>query len=85
MALAFQPMLRFYRLSPLWGLALPLIGALYTALHAAVGDPGLARPRRHVEGPRAGQARRQGGAAMSAADLASGKGHTTRISRSPRS
>jgi hopene-associated glycosyltransferase HpnB len=31
MALAFQPMLRFYRLSPLWGLAMPAIGALYTA------------------------------------------------------
>ncbi|MDR3511557.1 MAG: glycosyltransferase [Caulobacteraceae bacterium] len=31
MALSFQPMLRFYRRSPLWGLALPLIGALYTA------------------------------------------------------
>jgi hopene-associated glycosyltransferase HpnB len=31
MILAFQPMLRFYRRSPLWGLALPLIGALYTA------------------------------------------------------
>ena len=31
MALAFQPTLRFYRLSPLWGLALPAIGALYTA------------------------------------------------------
>ena len=30
MAAAFQPMLRYYRLSPLWGLALPLIGALYT-------------------------------------------------------
>jgi hopene-associated glycosyltransferase HpnB len=30
MALAFQPMLRFYRRSPLWGLALPVIGALYT-------------------------------------------------------
>jgi len=29
MALAFVPMLRFYRLSPLWGLALPAIGALY--------------------------------------------------------
>lgn len=29
MAVLFQPMLRFYRLSPLWGLALPLIGALY--------------------------------------------------------
>src|SRR5262249_46449680 len=31
MALGFQPMLRFYRRSPLWGLALPLIGALYAA------------------------------------------------------
>ena len=30
MALSFQPMLRLYRLSPAWGLALPLIGALYT-------------------------------------------------------
>jgi hopene-associated glycosyltransferase HpnB len=29
MALAFQPMLRFYRVSPLWGLALPAIGAAY--------------------------------------------------------
>jgi hypothetical protein len=25
----FQPMLRFYRLSPLWGLVLPVIGAFY--------------------------------------------------------
>jgi hypothetical protein len=31
MALTFQPTLRLYRLSPLWGLALPLIGALYGA------------------------------------------------------
>ncbi|MCR0984832.1 glycosyltransferase [Roseomonas populi] len=30
MALAFQPMLRFYRVSPLWGPALPVIGAAYT-------------------------------------------------------
>jgi hopene-associated glycosyltransferase HpnB len=30
MTLAFQPMLRFYRLSALWGVALPAIGALYT-------------------------------------------------------
>lgn len=29
MALMYQPMLRFYRLSPLWGLALPLIGIFY--------------------------------------------------------
>jgi hopene-associated glycosyltransferase HpnB len=31
MALAFQPMLRFYRVSPLWGLALPAIAAFYLA------------------------------------------------------
>jgi hopene-associated glycosyltransferase HpnB len=31
MALSFVPMLRFYRASPLWSLALPLIGALYAA------------------------------------------------------
>jgi hopene-associated glycosyltransferase HpnB len=30
MALAFQPMLRLYRRSPLWGFALPVIGAIYT-------------------------------------------------------
>jgi hopene-associated glycosyltransferase HpnB len=29
MALCFQPMLRFYRRSPLWGLALPAIGMFY--------------------------------------------------------
>jgi len=31
MALAFQPMLRFYRVSPLWGAALPPIAAFYLA------------------------------------------------------
>ena len=30
MAISFQPMLHIYRISPLWGFALPLIGALYT-------------------------------------------------------
>jgi hopene-associated glycosyltransferase HpnB len=30
MAASFQPMLRYYRLSPLWGLLLPLIGAIYS-------------------------------------------------------
>jgi hypothetical protein len=29
MAAAFQPMLRFYRLSPLWGVAFPAIAAAY--------------------------------------------------------
>jgi hopene-associated glycosyltransferase HpnB len=31
MAFAFQPILRFYRVSPLWGLALPAIAASYMA------------------------------------------------------
>ena len=30
MALSFQPMLRFYRRSPLWGVALPAIAGAYT-------------------------------------------------------
>jgi hopene-associated glycosyltransferase HpnB len=30
MAIAYQPMLRFYRLSPIWGLLLPTTGACYT-------------------------------------------------------
>jgi hopene-associated glycosyltransferase HpnB len=30
MALAYQPMLRFYRRSPFWGLLLPVTGACYT-------------------------------------------------------
>ncbi|MBS0409818.1 MAG: glycosyltransferase [Proteobacteria bacterium] len=30
MAISFQPMLAFYRRSPLWGFALPAIGALYS-------------------------------------------------------
>lgn len=30
MAFSFQPMLRFYKVSPLWGLALPAIGLAYT-------------------------------------------------------
>ena len=30
MAVAFQPVLRFYRVSPLWGFALPAIAAAYT-------------------------------------------------------
>jgi hopene-associated glycosyltransferase HpnB len=31
MALALQPTLRFYRVSPLWGVALPVIAAIYMA------------------------------------------------------
>ena len=32
MVLAYQPILRFYRLSPAWALALPLVAAAYAAL-----------------------------------------------------
>jgi hopene-associated glycosyltransferase HpnB len=32
MLLAYQPILRFYRLSPAWALALPLVAAAYVAL-----------------------------------------------------
>jgi len=35
MAVSFQPMLRFYRRSPLWGLAFPLIGLFYAAFTVA--------------------------------------------------
>ncbi|WP_298691693.1 glycosyltransferase [uncultured Sphingomonas sp.] len=34
MAICFQPMLRFYRRSPLWGVALPAIGVVYGAATA---------------------------------------------------
>ena len=54
MALSFQPMLRFYRRSPLWGLALPLIGVVYTAFTVNSAIAKLARARRHVERPRSG-------------------------------
>jgi hypothetical protein len=29
MAAAYQPILKFYRLTPVWGAALPAIGAVY--------------------------------------------------------
>ncbi len=35
MAVSFQPMLRFYRRTPLWGLALPLIALFYAAFTVA--------------------------------------------------
>ena len=55
MAISFQPMLRLYRLSPLWGLALPLIGLLYTlfTLQSAVqvwrGRGGMWKGRAQAE------------------------------------
>jgi hopene-associated glycosyltransferase HpnB len=56
MAAMFQPILRFYRLSPLWGLALPLIGVFYAAftLESAfqhwVGKGGMWKGRAQAEG-----------------------------------
>ena len=70
MALMFQPILRFYRLSPLWGLALPLIGAFYAAFTLEFRHPALVGQGRHVEGPRPGEAQmrpaheRRGGPAV---------------------
>ena len=43
MALAFQPTLRFYARSPLWGMALPLIACFYTGAT-------IASAVRHVQG-----------------------------------
>jgi hopene-associated glycosyltransferase HpnB len=51
MAFAFQPTLRLYRLSPLWGLALPAIALVYmlftldSALQFALGKGGLWKGR----------------------------------------
>src|SRR5262249_36524436 len=54
MVLAFQPTLRFYRLSPLWGLALPAIALAYmaftldSAYQHARGRGGLWKGRVHA-------------------------------------
>jgi hopene-associated glycosyltransferase HpnB len=60
MAIAFQPTLRFYRLSPLWGIALPAIALLYvlftveSAYQYARGRGGRwkGRVQAHVSGTR---------------------------------
>ena len=55
MALMFQPILRFYRLSPFWGLLLPVIGAVYAGftLDSAVqhwqGKGGMWKGRAQAE------------------------------------
>jgi hopene-associated glycosyltransferase HpnB len=60
MAVMYQPMLRFYRLSPLWGLALPLIGVFYAAftLQSAVqhwvGRGGMWKGRAQANAQKAG-------------------------------
>ena len=55
MAIAFQPTLRFYRLSPLWGVALPAIAAAIHALHPRFRLSICARTGRKLEGARASQ------------------------------
>jgi hypothetical protein len=51
MAITFQPTLRLYRLSPLWGLALPAIALCYTlytiesAIQHAQGKGGMWKGR----------------------------------------
>ncbi len=58
MSLSFQPMLRFYGRSPLWGPALPAIGALYaaftvkSALDVWSGRGGLWKGRAQAEAAR---------------------------------
>jgi hypothetical protein len=57
MALAVQPTLRFYRVSPLWGPALPAIAFLYmlftldSAWASARGRGGLWKGRVHASPP----------------------------------
>lgn len=57
MAISFVPMLRFYRLSPLWGIALPAIALLYAfyTLHSAYRHArrqgGSWKGRVHVDAP----------------------------------
>jgi hopene-associated glycosyltransferase HpnB len=61
MAALFQPILRFYRLSPLWGLALPLIGIFYAAftLESAIqhwaGRGGMWKGRAQADAKKLGQ------------------------------
>ena len=57
MALAFQPMLRFYRMSPLWGVALPAIAVAYmlytldSAYRYARGQGGIWKGRVQANAP----------------------------------
>ena len=77
MAIVFQPILRLYRRSPLWGFVLPAIAAIYTGFTFDSGDPALARARWSVEGRASGcVGRRSGGLMITATEARSGKGHT---------
>ncbi len=50
MAVAYAPMLRFYRLSPLWAPLLPAVAVIYLAATLEFGAAPLPRPRRRMEG-----------------------------------
>jgi hopene-associated glycosyltransferase HpnB len=62
MAASFQPLLRYYRLSPLWGVLLPLIGAIYTgftlrsALEVWRGRGGMWKGRAQAQAAQTGAA-----------------------------
>ena len=61
MALMYQPMLRFYRSSPLWGVALPLIGVFYavftfqSAVQHWLGRGGMWKGRVQADAENAGR------------------------------
>ncbi len=57
MAFAFWPIVRFYRLSPLWTAALPVIAALYMVFTLDLGSAALAWQGRALERARAGAPR----------------------------
>ena len=73
MAVSFIPMLRFYRLSPLWAPLLPLIALGYMAFTLDFAYQHTSGPRRLLEGPRASRYGRR--MMTDAAQLRSGKGH----------
>ena len=73
MAIAFQPTLRFYRLSPLVGPRAACYCTAIHALHPRFRLPICARTGRKLEGARASQ--RVGSGMTTAAELRSGKGH----------
>ena len=57
MAAAFQPTLRDYKVSPLWGFALPAIAALYAFYTVEIRARVCERPRRALEGALSGARR----------------------------
>jgi hypothetical protein len=58
MAVLFQPMLHYYRRSPLWGIAMPAIAGFYTwatimsAVHYRQGRGGMWKGRAQARMPK---------------------------------